>query len=169
MRLLEQINQRIGFTRNESIVVLFLVGTLLLGGIIKLFQETVTPTHPRFDYTTSDREFALLSQQVHDTSHALDSAEASGQNPETAPSTTQNRQSSTKSRPTKSKPSGPININTATKAELMQLPGIGEAMAERIVLYREDHGPFHSPDDLLSVKGIGKKKLENLKPYITIH
>ncbi len=61
-----------------------------------------------------------------------------------------------------------VNINTATKDELIALPGIGEVTAERIIRYRERSGPFHSANDLLKVKGMTKKKLEQLHELITI-
>lgn len=60
-----------------------------------------------------------------------------------------------------------INVNTASPKELESLPGIGEVLAQRIVEYRETHGPFRSPEDLLKVKGIGPKKLENIRDRIT--
>ncbi|MEW5763126.1 MAG: ComEA family DNA-binding protein [Bacillota bacterium] len=62
-----------------------------------------------------------------------------------------------------------ININTADAAELDRLPGIGPALAERIVRYREENGPFASVDDLLNVSGIGEKKLEGLRDYATVN
>ncbi len=61
-----------------------------------------------------------------------------------------------------------INLNTATKEELMMLPGVGEAMAERIMIYRDDHNGFRKAEDIMKVKGIGKKKFEKLKPYISV-
>jgi len=64
---------------------------------------------------------------------------------------------------------GKININTADAAELEKLPGIGPALAERIVRYREENGPFISVDDLLNVSGIGEKKLESLRDYATVN
>ena len=64
---------------------------------------------------------------------------------------------------------GPLNINTASKGELVRLPGIGEVTAERIILYREDIGPFSTVEELRKVKGISKSKLVKLKPLITVH
>ncbi|MFQ6607076.1 MAG: ComEA family DNA-binding protein [Fidelibacterota bacterium] len=63
---------------------------------------------------------------------------------------------------------GPINLNTATKTELMTLPGIGPKMAERIILYRQDQGDFLSVEDLKKVKGIGNKLLARLQDKVTI-
>jgi len=66
-------------------------------------------------------------------------------------------------------PKGPfrININKARMEELMSLPYIGEVKARAIIAYREAHGPFKVPEDLLNVKGIGPKTLERLRDYIT--
>ena len=63
--------------------------------------------------------------------------------------------------------SGKININTATKEELMTLPGIGEAKANDIIKYRETNGPFNSIDELTKVSGIGESIVANIKENIT--
>jgi competence protein ComEA len=60
---------------------------------------------------------------------------------------------------------GKIDINAASAVELTDLPGIGPALARRIIDYREEHGPFASVDDLLHISGIGERILERLKPY----
>ena len=61
-----------------------------------------------------------------------------------------------------------VDLNTAEAEELATLPGIGEGRAKRIVDYRTEHGPFEGPEGLLEVSGIGEKKLEELRDYITV-
>ncbi|UCG44450.1 MAG: ComEA family DNA-binding protein [candidate division WOR-3 bacterium] len=63
---------------------------------------------------------------------------------------------------------GPININTATAELLERLPGVGPKTAQRIVEYREAQGRFSSVDELMNVKGIGPKKLEQIRPLATV-
>ena len=59
-----------------------------------------------------------------------------------------------------------VNINTADKELLVQIPGIGPVTADSILQYREDNGQFKSLDDLTKVKGIGDKSLAKFKPYL---
>jgi competence protein ComEA len=63
---------------------------------------------------------------------------------------------------------GTVNVNQATAQQLQALPGIGPALAERIVAYRDESGPFASPEDLLGVRGIGPKTLERFLDRITV-
>ena len=63
---------------------------------------------------------------------------------------------------------GQVNINTASKDELMTLDGIGEAYADRIIEFRDKNGPFQNPEDLLKVKGIGEKTYEMNKDRIVV-
>lgn len=62
----------------------------------------------------------------------------------------------------------PINLNTATQAELESLPGIGPITAQKIIQYREQNGPFIKIEDLLKVPGIGPKTFEEIKSLITV-
>ena len=61
-----------------------------------------------------------------------------------------------------------INLNTATKDDLVGLPGIGPAKAQAILDYRQAHGGFKSVDELKDVKGIGAKRFEKLKGELTV-
>lgn len=72
--------------------------------------------------------------------------------------------------PSSTTPSGlpRISINTATSNELETLPGIGPAMAERIIAYRNEHGLFQNVEDLMQVKGIGNASFEKLKDRIRL-
>jgi competence protein ComEA len=69
---------------------------------------------------------------------------------------------------TKKPPLKPVNINAATSEELQQVPGIGPATAEKILQMRKSYGSFKSVDDLLAIKGIGKKRLDKMRKYLTV-
>lgn len=63
---------------------------------------------------------------------------------------------------------GTIDINTADRAALMQIKGVGEARAEAIINYREQYGPFMSIDELTEVQGIGQKTLEENRDRLVV-
>lgn len=63
--------------------------------------------------------------------------------------------------------SAPIDLNRADRNTLTTLPGIGEALANQILAYRDTHGPFTSLAELLNIDGIGPERLEALLPYLT--
>jgi competence protein ComEA len=68
----------------------------------------------------------------------------------------------------KKPPLRPVNIDTATSEELQQVPGIGPATAEKILQMRKSYGPFKSVDDLLAIRGLGQKRLEKMRKYLTV-
>ena len=137
--MFRRLSDWLALTSTERKVILFLAGTFLLGAAVRLFQETF-PSLPRFDYTAADSTFAVLSERATDEKAAEDDSASTVI----------------------------VNINTASKAELMSLPGVGEVMAGRIVTYRTQVGPFRSVEELGNVKGIGKRRLEQLVPLITV-
>jgi len=139
--MLKRIADWIALTKTERKVILFLVLTLLAGAGIRLYQ-TMSPSAQQFDYSASDSTFTALSAAPEDSS-----AGATNEGIEDA--------------------SGKLNINTATKQQLLDLPGVGEVTADRILTYRTDSGKFSNVDELRAIKGMSKKKLENLKPLIT--
>jgi len=65
-------------------------------------------------------------------------------------------------------PTAPININTATQAQLESLPGVGPKAAQRILDYRKQNGSFKKVEDLMNVKGFGEKTFLKLKPMLTV-
>ena len=62
----------------------------------------------------------------------------------------------------------PIDINAASEADFQALPGIGEVLAQRIVAYRQEHGPFRAVEELMNVEGIGQKRIAQILDLITI-
>jgi competence ComEA-like helix-hairpin-helix protein len=152
--------QSFGFTRNEIKVILLLSATFLLGLAIRFYNSSAllarTPK-AQFDYSVSDSIFEARSKNGP-------SGLASGL---TNPDSIQRGLSTTPSR-TEGKGKSVININTGSKNELTKLPGIGGVYAERIIEYRTKHGPFKSPNDLLKVKGIGKKRLEQMYHFVSV-
>jgi competence protein ComEA len=72
------------------------------------------------------------------------------------------------SRPTELAPAHRIDLNRASRAELLQLPDVGPTLAERIEAYRRDNGGFRSVDELQRVNGIGPAKMAKLRPWVCV-
>ena len=155
---LTDLQHRLGFTRNEAAVIVFLSAGLIAGTLVRWLRPdpAVNAGIPGPGaYASADSEFAARSTAVE--------SGATGPEADELPRT------SGPSRP-KAKPSpapSSIDINTATGAALTALPGIGEAFARRIVAYREAHGRFGRIEDLMRVKGIGARKFGVLRPFVT--
>ncbi len=140
--MLKRIVEWLALTKTERNVILFLVTTMIIGAAIRLYQATF-PTLPQFTYRASDSTFAVLSATSEDSMNVALTSKITGEE------------------------SGKLNVNTATKQQLMDLPGIGEVTAERILKYRKETGKFTTLEDLRAIKGISKNKLERLSPMIT--
>lgn len=61
-----------------------------------------------------------------------------------------------------------VNINSADASQLALLPRVGPSVAQRILEFRKENGPFKSPDDLMLVRGIGEKTYALIKPYVAV-
>ncbi len=143
--LFKKINDAIGLTKTEAVVFWFLIFAFALGVAIKFVRGDVAghSAESKFDYSVFDSEFEKRSAEI----------EKYVEKPNTVIETDE--------------PSFKVNINTATKEELMKLPGIGEQMAERIIQHRKVYGEFRRVEDIMNVKGIGQKKFEKIKRYLT--
>jgi comEA protein len=129
------------FTRNEQKVLLFLVVSFCIGLAIKFYQDHFQKLPSTVMNTIQSQSFQPVSSiAMNENSKALSS-----------------------SRKIK------IRLNNASQIELERVPGIGPIMAGRIVHFRSQNGDFRTVDDLLKVKGIGKKTLQKMRPFITIN
>ncbi len=158
----------ISFTKSETRVIVFITVVLVSGFGIKYYKQVLSKSlEPPYDFSASDSEFRkksknntpgnLLPDTVKDDLYnqlkASDESLSDKENP--------SDQKASKNIPQKS-----ININIASKEELTELPGVGDAIAERIIIYRDDKKGFRKIEDLMNVSGIGKKKFEKIKNYI---
>jgi competence protein ComEA len=68
----------------------------------------------------------------------------------------------------KKPPAAPLDLNSASAAQLATLPGVGASTARAIVQFREKSGPFRRVEDLLAIHGISAAKLEKIRPYVMV-
>lgn len=174
MKLFRHIVRRIRFSRQESIALIAVFGLYVLGLTWRHIQKTAVEFDPAFyariDSVTGDRALLPASfsapavtdtlpkpkRQDHtdslDQRTAFDSLETADGSP---------------AEPVQME-TGRLNINFATERQLTLLPGIGPALAGRIVSYRRQHGNFQTPAGLLNVKGIGPKTLAGFEGMIVV-
>ena len=151
-------------------------GEWLLLGFTALFlcflfvvRERPAPTRGIAVRTTANRAPDAVPGGADVTETA--SASDGGANlTETAPAseTSDGGASLTETAPADDADDGRVNINTADLSELCALPGVGEALAKRIIDYREEHGAFARPEDVTRVSGIGEGKFAAMRGLITV-
>jgi comEA protein len=143
MRIREFLQQRFGFTRNEIVVVGLLSAGLLTGTALRSFKDSGAARNA-FSYVEADSEFVRGARAFHESMSAKQDSSRAHSAPR------------------------PVDLNDATATELIALPGIGPAMAGRILAYRKEHGRFASVDDLDRVRGIGPATLRRLRPLVHV-
>jgi competence ComEA-like helix-hairpin-helix protein len=128
----------------------FLIATCLLFAVGLATRHLIEPTVevPEYSYAETDSLFGHATRQPFAESGRLPSAHDTSYTSLTG--------------------SLKLDLNTASIAELEQLPRIGPVMAARIVAYREAHGRFHEVRELLEVSGIGNATLERIEPYLYV-
>lgn len=142
MNAFRRVRDLFTFTKNEQRIFFFLSVVFLIGAGIKAYRIAVeNPEERRFDYRASDSLFQARSALAQDALTPGAGAKAAR---------------------------GKIDLNRAARRELMQLPGVGESTAARILRYRKEHGPLKSEAELRHVKGIGPKKFEKLRTLVTV-
>ncbi len=194
MGLLSRIETWLGATRADVTVALVLSSIALIGFIHTTFiadgggplQEQralfeMVREHDSLIEAMRDRRLEELRRTLHSPTRAQDQREeAVTTTPavDTVPdlngpvlAEAYDRVEGLNDRPLRSagprEPAGPININTASKEELMDLPGVGEKTAEKII-ERRRRRPFRRPEDIMEVKGIGEKKFEKMKKWVVV-
>ncbi|MBF0432435.1 MAG: helix-hairpin-helix domain-containing protein [Fibrobacteria bacterium] len=144
------------FTKKEKSIIILIVIFMAVGFISRALSLRKTAFYPDSGNTPPVYEVNTESYALSDSSDSLKEAEEKTE--------TDKKGEITKNANT----SFPLDINKASIKEFQQLKGIGPKLAEKIIAYRNTSGNFQKPEDLIKVKGIGKKKLENLLPFICI-
>ena len=157
MRWVYRLQQRIAITRGECNVILGLAFLFCLGLVARYIQSQAQPLSPT-DYAEAERLFEQASNAP-----STEPAEQALPVPTAEPSTERPAY-----QPKSLPPAASINLNTATAAALQRLPRIGPKLAARIIAHREAHGPFRRVQDVIQVRGIGKKTLARLTPYLVV-
>ena len=139
-------------TSQEKMILRFLLTVFVVGVVIGFVRREWFGTSPQ------------LSAEAEETSIAIASIAASNRDRYEASLTSEDGEGKNQIISAMVK----VNINTAALEELVLLPGIGPALAEKIIIYRQDYGNFKSIEELKKVRGIGEKSLQRLGNLITI-
>lgn len=165
---MKKLLDKTGLTKQQQIIIGFLLLGIAGGGVLQLSGWKRPPV---FDYTEPDKEFeSRLNTEFKDLEFAQkDSVKQSRITliKKTADSLSSDKENADNNIPAELQ-GKKININSAYSGDLQMLPGIGEVMAERIIDYREQKGPFKKTEEIKKVKGIGDKKYAQIMDYITV-
>ena len=165
--MFEKLSKKIGFTETEIVVILFLTGLFILGFVyVEFIKDGSGEEYKYIDYSKEDSLFSIYSnfnpEYDPDDSLLISNLEIKKRVLELS-DTIAYVKKDVSSLAEKS-----ININTAGINELVQLPGIGEKTAEKIIQLRNERGKFRRVDELMDVKGIGEVKFNKIKKFLYI-
>ena len=152
-------------TSNPTPVVIYVTGAVKNPGVVELnSSQRLKDAIELVGGFTEDADIGSinLAEFVKDEQHYVVTKIGETPSPQTVSSNTGT------TTPNGAKNNSLININTATKEELQSLNGIGDALSQRIIDFREQNGAFSDIESIKSVSGIGEKKFEGIKDYITV-
>ncbi|WP_462273803.1 helix-hairpin-helix domain-containing protein [Filifactor alocis] len=152
-------------TSNPTPVVIYVTGAVKNPGVVELnSSQRLKDAIELVGGFTEDADIGSinLAEFVKDEQHYVVTKIGETPSPQTVSSNTGT------TTPNTANNNALININTATKEELKSLNGIGDALSQRIIDFREQNGAFSDIESIKSVSGIGEKKFEGIKDYITV-
>jgi comEA protein len=168
----KDIFRHLSFTKSETKVIIFIVLAIATGFSIKFYKQVFgkNESQNKDYFSETDKRFLEKSARLNnpdfeklsydDKVKILQSSEDSLKQAEKEKKSISKKEQKLEGKQ--------ININTATKEELMQLPGVGEKTALLIIEYRDDSSGFKTIEDIMEVKGIGPKKFEKMKKYLKV-
>jgi comEA protein len=157
----------VSFTKNETKIILFAVTVLAVGFSIKYYKSIIANKNEApYDFSKSDSEFMEKSGNANGNKLSAADFDSADITDEELSKKLQASDDSLNTNKISDSGLHSLNINTATKNELIGLPGVGESTADKIINYRDEKKGFRKIEDLMKVKGIGKKKFEKIKDYI---
>jgi len=157
------------FTKSETRVVLFIVSILISGYSIKYYKQIIRSSElSPYDFSESDSLFKQRSEEINKNgkNQAKTDTNVRDLNLTAAEDSLYKRIKEEGVYYSDSSAVNIININIAGKNDLINLPGIGETIADRIISYRNEKKGFRKKEELMNVSGIGKKKFDKLKNYV---
>lgn len=165
--MLEILSKKIGLTQTELKISLFVIIVFVFGLSYKVFfdKHEVVP-YQIFDYSEEDEKFFSSKTDSALTDSVQSGLGSEGYKNEVLDFDSKNFKEYKKKIPPKEKS---INLNTASVNELVNLPGVGEKIAQSIVEYRKKIKRFTSVNQLLDVDGIGDSKLNKIKKFVYLN
>ena len=167
-KIKNNISQRLGLTKTEINTLVFVLITFFIGFAAKHTKSSLSvKLEKTYDYSFQDSLFKALNSNTNNHTDSLKIVEKRvDSNQELSDFSIREKDSKKNNRLNLKKSS--INLNTADKALLTKLPGIGPKTAQKIIHLRNEKSGFKSIEELTKVKGIGLKKLQKIKKFLYI-